>query len=153
MRRGFLGTGAPLAADVNLLVQVAMGFALVFGAYLARRRRYTAHGICQAIVLLLNLPMIALVMWPSFYRQVLPPLPKHIGDRYYAVATAHGALGILAELFGLYLVLVAGTNVVPRALQVRRWKLWMWAELALWWFVLLTGLGTYYAWYLAQPVP
>jgi hypothetical protein len=43
---------------VNLVVQVAMGVALIADAFLARAKRYTAHGICQTAVLLLNLAMI-----------------------------------------------------------------------------------------------
>jgi len=46
-------------------------------------------------------------------------------------------------------VLVAGTNVVPQALRFKNWKAWMRAEFILWVFVLLTGLSTYCAWYIA----
>ena len=74
--KGFLGTGATFEADLNLVVQVIMGVALIGGAVLAKRKRYTAHGICQTMVLLLNLLMIELVMWPSFQQQVRPALPK-----------------------------------------------------------------------------
>lgn len=131
--KGLLGIGATFAADLNLIVQVAMGIALLVGTFLARRKRYAAHGVCQTTVLLLNLVMITLVMWPSFHTQIMPRLPARLGRRYYAVATSHAALGIVAELFGLYIVLVAGTNIVPRRLRFQRWKLWMRAELALWW--------------------
>ena len=55
---GFLRTGPSFKADVNLVVQVTMGVALIAGAFLARAKRYTAHGICQTAVLLLNLAMI-----------------------------------------------------------------------------------------------
>ena len=147
--KGFLGTWASFGADVNLLVQFAMGIALLAGAYLARLKRYTAHGICQALVLLLNLPMIALVMWPSFHARVLPRLATHYTKRNYAIATAHGALGALAELLGLYILLVAGTNLLPVTWRIQRWKLWMRIELVLWWVVLLLGFGTYYIWYVA----
>ncbi len=51
---GFLGTWASFGADVNLLIQLAMGIALLAGAFLARAKRYTAHGICQALVVLLE---------------------------------------------------------------------------------------------------
>jgi hypothetical protein len=61
--KGFLGTWASFSADLNLLIQIAMGIALLAGAFLARAKRYAAHGVCQAAVLILNLPMIALVMW------------------------------------------------------------------------------------------
>ncbi len=38
---------------MNLVVQVAMGVALIAGAFLARAKRYTAYGIYQTAVLLL----------------------------------------------------------------------------------------------------
>ena len=145
--KGFLGTEAGFGADLNLLIQIAMGVALIVGTFLARRKRYSAHGACQATVLVLNLAMISSVMWPSFHSQVLPRLPKHLEKRYYAIATVHGVLGAVAELLGLYILLVAGTNILPQAWRVRRWKLWMRIELALWLFVLLTGIGTYFIWY------
>jgi uncharacterized membrane protein YozB (DUF420 family) len=150
--KGFLGTQAGLSADLNLVIQTAMGIALIAGALLARAKRYAAHGVCQSGVLILNLAMIALVMWPSFHQIVLPGLPAHFGKRYYATATVHGALGAVAELLGLYIVLVAGTNILPQSLRFRRWKPWMRVELALWWAVLLMGFGTYYFWYAAPAV-
>jgi hypothetical protein len=147
--KGFLGTWANFGADTNLLIQFTMGIALISGAFLARAKRYTAHGICQSLVLLLNLPMIALVMWPSFHARVLPRLPSRLVKRNYAIATVHGALGAVAEILGFYIALVAGTNVLPVKWRIQRWKLWMRIELILWWIVLLTGFGTYYFWYAA----
>jgi hypothetical protein len=35
-------------------------------------------------------------------------------------ATAHGALGALAEILGLYILLVAGTNVLPVSWRIER---------------------------------
>ena len=147
--RGFLGTGATFEADLNLVVQLIMGLALLAGALLAKHKRYRAHGICQTTVLLLNLPMIGLVMWPSFQQQVKPALSKVFHKWYYEVATIHGVLGIVAELLGLYIVIVAGTNLLPPWLRFKHWKLWMRAELVLWAIVLLSGVGKYCAWYVA----
>jgi len=147
--KGFLGTWAGFSADLNLPIQIAMGVALLAGGFLARAKRYAAHGACQAVVLILNLPMIALVMWPSLHAQVLPRLSSHLGRRYYAIAAAHGVLGALAEVLGLYILLVAGTNILPKAWRFKRWKLWMRLELVLWWVVLLAGFATYYVWYAA----
>ena len=147
--RGFLGTGATFFADLNLLIQLAMGVALLFGWRLARRRQYKAHGLCQSAVLLLNLVMIVVVMLPAFGRQVQPTLPGGLGESYYAVATAHAVLGGAAELLGLYILLVAGTRLLPERVRMKRWRVWMRTELALWWVVLLIGLGTYAVWYLA----
>jgi uncharacterized membrane protein YozB (DUF420 family) len=123
-----------------------MGLALIAGVLLAKQKRYTAHGICQTTVLLLNLLMIGLVMWPSFQQQVKPALSKVLHKWYYEAATIHALLGIAAELLGLYIVIVAGTNLLPRRLRFKRWKLWMRTELVLWAIVLVSGVGTYCAW-------
>src|SRR5580700_11356192 len=120
--KGFLGTGATFGADLNLVVQLLMGIALIAGALLAKQKRYRAHGICQTTVLLLNLLMICSVMWPSFQQQVTPALSKVLHKWYYEAATIHAVLGITAELLGLYIVLVAGTNVLPQWLRFKHWK-------------------------------
>jgi uncharacterized membrane protein YozB (DUF420 family) len=147
--RGFLGTGAPFAADVNLIVQLAIGGALVAGVILARRKRYRAHGACQTTVLLLNLWMIGFEMWPSFRLQIAPRLPRVFHTSYYAIVTIHAALGTAAELLGIYIVLVAATKLVPPSLRFTQWKRWMRIELALWGLALMCGMGTYYEWYVA----
>jgi len=144
---GFLGTHASYLSDLNLTIQIAMGVALIFGAFLARAKRFVAHGICQTVVLVLNLVLICVLMWPSFHSHVLPRLPKRLGKRFYAVATIHGVLGVLAEILGLYIVLVAGYKIFPETWRIKRWKLWMRVELALWWVVLLMGAVTYWVWY------
>jgi uncharacterized membrane protein YozB (DUF420 family) len=144
---GFLGTHAGYGSDLNLTIQIAMGVALIFGAFLARAKRFVAHGICQTVVLVLNFGMICFLMWPSLHSQVLPRLPKRLGKRFYAVATVHGFLGVLAEILGLYIALVAGTNILPESLRFKGWKLWMQVELALWWIVLMMGVATYWVWY------
>jgi uncharacterized membrane protein YozB (DUF420 family) len=147
--KGFLGTGATFQADANLVVQLVMAGALVAGVVLARHKRYRAHGICQTTVLLLNLLMIGLVMWPSLRRQMNPKLPRLLHKAYYAAPTIHAALGITAELLGLYIVLVAGTDVLPAWLRFRNWKRWMRAEVVLWFVVVISGMWTYYSWYIA----
>jgi len=147
--KGFLGTGATFGADLNLVVQLIMGAALIAGALLARQKRYRAHGFCQTTVLLLNLLMIGLVMGPSFQQQVRPAASKVLRKWYYGVATIHAVLGTAAELLGLYIVIVAGTNILPQGLRFKHWKRWMRTELALWAIVLLSGVGTYCAWYVA----
>ena len=71
--KGFFGTGATFAADLNLVVQFVMEAALIAGSLLARRKRYAAHGICQTTVLLLNLGLIALVT-VSYTHLTLPTI-------------------------------------------------------------------------------
>jgi uncharacterized membrane protein YozB (DUF420 family) len=147
---GFLGTGATLAADVNLTIQLLMGIALLIGVMLARWRRYRAHGVCQASVILLNLVMIALIMLPPFRLEVVPELPGGVSKSYYSVATLHAALGGITELLGLYIVLRAGTNLLPKVLRFNNYKLWMRSALVLWWTVIIIGVSTYYIWYIAS---
>jgi uncharacterized membrane protein YozB (DUF420 family) len=139
---GFWGTPAGFGADLNLTIQLIMGLALIGGAFMARAKRYAAHGVCMTTVLVLNLVPTAVVMLPSFGKLVLPQLSSHLHKRYYAVAAVHGVLGSAAELLGLYVLLVAGTNLLPEAWRFKRWKLWMRIELALWMAVLLSGIGT-----------
>jgi hypothetical protein len=62
--KGFLGAGAPFAADFNLVMQLVLGAALIAGVLFAKRKR-RAHGIRQTTVLLVNALSIGLVMWPS----------------------------------------------------------------------------------------
>jgi len=146
---GFLGTWAGFAPDLNLVIQLAMGVSLIAGALLARAKHYVAHGICQTTVVVLNLAMIALVMESPFRQRIVPRLPAHLGKRYYAIVTVHAALGAVAEILGLYILLVAGTNILPRSWRFTRWKLWMRIELTLWWLVIFMGILTYYVWYAA----
>jgi len=147
MSRGFLNTAAPLSTDLVLVVEVGMGAALVLGTVLARQGRYRAHAWCQSAVVLLNLVLIAFIMAPSFSSQVASEVPGHLGDSYYAIAVAHGALGAVAELLGLYILLVAGTDILPKRIRFTRYKPWMRTSLALWWLVLLLGVGMYVRWY------
>src|SRR5438046_10030627 len=118
LMKGFLRTGATFGADLNLVVQFIMGAALVAGAALAKKKRYTAHGICQTTVLLLNLIMIALVMLPSFSLQVVQAIPTVFRNRYYTVAATHGVLGLSAPLLRLFIIVAPVTNLVPQALRV-----------------------------------
>lgn len=124
-----------------------MGVALLIGAWLARTRRLRQHAWCQSFVVLLNLAVVALMMIPSFRVHVLPRIPAKLGKAYYALATAHAALGSITEIAGMYILLAAGTNFLPNKLRISRYKVWMRCVLALWWVVLFLGLAIYIRWY------
>jgi hypothetical protein len=147
LNEGFLGTAAPRYADVVLLLEIGMGVALLVGAVLARIRRFRLHAWCQSAIVLLNLVVIVLVMVPSFHVHVSPKIPLKLGKAYYALATAHGALGSVTEMAGLYILLAAGTNVLPHKFRLTEYKPWMRGLLVLWWLVLLLGFATYARWY------
>src|ERR1700686_2154077 len=153
LHQGFLGTAAPRYADLLLLLEIAMALALLVGALLARLRRFRAHAVCQSAIVLLNLCVIALVMLPSFRAHVAPRIPQKLGKAFYAFATVHAALGTIAESAALYILLAAGTNLLPRKLRITRYKLWMRAVLVVWWLVVLLGFVTYARWYLPHLFP
>jgi uncharacterized membrane protein YozB (DUF420 family) len=144
---GLLGTQAPLAADAVLLLEIAMGAGLLAGAWLARTKRYRQHAWCQSIIVLLNLAVIGLTMVPSFRTHVLPRIPARLSRPYFALATAHATLGSITELAALYILLAAGTSVLPERMRITRYKLWMRGVLALWWIELFLGIATYGRWY------
>jgi uncharacterized membrane protein YozB (DUF420 family) len=127
---GFLGTSAPRSADVALVIEVPMALALLLGMLLARHQRYRAHAWCQSAAVLLNLFVIAHFMAPSFRSQVAPKISARLGRPFYALATAHAAVGCIAELLGIYIVLAAGTNILPGKLRLVRYKRWMRIALA-----------------------
>ena len=124
-----------------------MGVGLLIGALLARMRRFRAHAWCQSAIVLLNLAVIVLVMIPSFRVHVSPKIPLKLGKPYYALATAHAALGTITEIAGLYILLAAGTNLLPEKFRITKYKLWMRTVLVLWWVVLVLGVATYSRWY------
>jgi len=145
---GFLGTAAPRAADITLLLEMGMGVGLLAGARLARAGRIRIHAACQSGIVILNLTLIVLTMFPAFHRQVLPKLPGRIGRPYYALAGTHAALGGVAELMGLYILLAAGTKLLPEKFRIARFKFWMRSLLLVWWTVLFLGMATYARWYM-----
>jgi uncharacterized membrane protein YozB (DUF420 family) len=148
VNQAFLGTAAPIYAALTLLLEFAMAVGLVIGALLARLGRFRQHAWCQSVIVLLNFAVISLTMIPSFRVHVYPKIPLRLGKAYYALATAHAALGTVTEVAGLYILLVAGTEVLPRKLRITNYKVWMRMVLALWWLVLLLGLATYGRWYI-----
>jgi uncharacterized membrane protein YozB (DUF420 family) len=148
LNEGFLGTAAPLAADLVLLLEIGMGVALLIGARLARVGGFRQHAWCQSVIVLLNLVVIAVMMIPSFRIHVFPRIPAKLGKSYYALATAHATLGGLTELAGLYILLAAGTTVLPEKFRITKYKAWMRSVLVLWWLVLLLGFATYARWYI-----
>ena len=147
LTRGILGSAAPWQTDLTLVIEVTMGMALLAGTILVRRGHYRAHALCQSAVVLLNLVVIGFTMAPSFYIQVAPKIPQSLRKSYYAIAAGHAALGVTAELMGLYVIVAAGTRVLPDRLRLRNYRAWMRTTLVLWWVVLLLGVATYVRWY------
>jgi uncharacterized membrane protein YozB (DUF420 family) len=148
LREVFFGTAAPDAANLVLALEILMGIGLLVGAWLARKGRFQQHAWCQSAIVLLNLAVVTVMMIPSFRAYVLPKIPAKLGKAYYALATMHAALGTVTELAGLYILLSAGTSVLPEKFRITKYKAWMRTVLVLWWVVLLLGMATYARWYM-----
>ena len=147
MREAFFETAAPRATDLVIVMEIAMGVGLLVGARLARKGRFRQHALCQSVIVLLNLAVVAVMMIPSFRVHVLPRVPAKLGKAYYGLATTHAAFGTVTELAGLYILLSAGTTVLPERLRITKYRVWMRSVLVLWWIVLLLGIATYTRWY------
>jgi uncharacterized membrane protein YozB (DUF420 family) len=124
-----------------------MGVGLLVGAQLARSKRFRAHAWCQSVIVFTNFTVIVVVMVPSFHVHVSPKIPLRLGKAYYALATAHAALGTITEIAALYILLAAGTQILPSKLRTTDFKVWMRSVLMLWWLELLLGFALYVRWY------
>jgi uncharacterized membrane protein YozB (DUF420 family) len=140
---GFLGRPSTFGADLNLLVQIGLGLLLVAGLLLARGSRYVSHGICQSIALVGTLLMTAVWMLPA-YRDNYGPAIFALGNRVSVAAAVHVVTGTVALLLGVYVVLVAGTPILPRPLRFTDYKRWMRALITIWWLALVFGVLTYW---------
>jgi uncharacterized membrane protein YozB (DUF420 family) len=147
LKERFFGSAAPLAADLVLLLEIAMAVGLIIGGHLARIGRFRLHALCQSGIVLVNLALIALTMSSSFRVNVLPAIPAKLTRAYYGLGATHAALGSITEGAALYILIAAGTNVLPKRLRISNYKVWMRSVLVLWWMVLLLGLATYIRWY------
>ena len=148
MTFAFPGTAAPVAADLVLGLEIAMGAGLLVGGWLAHRRRFREHAWCQSLIVLANFGVVGVMMLPSFRANVLSRLPAKISKAYYALSTAHATLGSISEIAGLYILLAAGTTLLPNKFRITKYKLWMRTVLVLWWLALLLGIATYARWYI-----
>lgn len=142
-RDGFLGQGAPWGADLNLVIQAAVGMLLLVGMGLARNGRYRAHGLCQSAGFVLAVIMTALWMIPAFHAVHADALGRGIVNRVTIAVAAHVVVGTLALLVGAWVVLVAGTPLVPERLRFASYKPWMRTLLILWWAALVLGVAIY----------
>ena len=140
---GFLGRPSTFGADLNLVIQLGVGVLLVVGFVLARRARYGLHGLCQASALVVTLAMTALWMLPAYHANYGAGIFR-LGNRVTAAVAAHVVTGSLALLVGVYVVLVAGTPLVPKGLRFTSYKAWMRALIVIWWLALLLGVLTYW---------
>jgi plastocyanin len=73
-----------------------------------------------------------------------------VGSAFYAFPLAHAIFGTVAELLGLYIILRAGTDMLPQSLRFENYKPWMRTALALWWLTIALGIATFTVWHLSD---
>jgi plastocyanin/uncharacterized membrane protein YozB (DUF420 family) len=139
--------GTRLSADINLAAQLLILIGLWVGYYFARTRQIPKHRNTQTTLVLVNLFFIAFVMATSFYNYVISG--RTITGTVALLMMVHGALGSVAQISGIYLILRMRTQLVPPRLRVRNFKLMMRATLTLWSAIVVLGIGIYYYRYVA----
>jgi hypothetical protein len=113
-------TAAPAAANLVLLLEMAMGGGLLVAAWLARKGRFRLHAWCRSAIVLLNLAVIAVMMIPSFHVHVFPRIPAKFGRAYFTLATVHAVLKGITETAGLYFLLAAGDCLLPANFRITK---------------------------------
>jgi hypothetical protein len=136
-------------AATALVLEIGFAVALLVGQLLVRRGRVRLHAYLQSTIVLANIPVVAVWMLPAYLAYVLPGIPGELTEPFYLFPTLMLVAGVTVETLGVYVILVAGTNLLPERLRFREYKPWMRTVVVLWWAVLLAGAATFYVWYLA----
>jgi uncharacterized membrane protein YozB (DUF420 family) len=144
---GYLPTPTVQLATIVLGTELAIAGLLLVGMLVVRLGHVRAHRAIQSSMVLLNIPIVLALMAPDYWNYVRPGLPGSLGQSFFLFPTLMLVAGAVAEVLGIYIILVAGTNLVPERFRFRRYKLWMRTELILWWAVVLAGIATYYTWW------
>jgi uncharacterized membrane protein YozB (DUF420 family) len=141
---GFLQPTSTLGGDLNLVLQLLAGALLLAGVVFARRARYGVHAVCQSGAFIAVLVLTLVWMAPAFHETYWDALSRRVVNRVNVVVVAHVVVGTVALLLGAWVVLVAGTSLVPERWRFTRYKPWMRSLLAVWWLAILLGVAAYW---------
>jgi hypothetical protein len=134
-----------VVADINLILQIVILVVLTIGAFQARRGRIDAHHALMTAAVVVNAVAIIAIMNPAFFR-VLPFALRNPGARGPTVMWPHAALGAVAELMGVYLVIRLKLDPA-RASDLGGLRRVMVVTLLLWTAALVAGIAMYFVWY------
>lgn len=149
---GFLGTSANLAADVTLLIMLAVAALFTVGFVLARQRRYNTHRWVQTGAATLNLIMVLWMMILPFRDFVVRDQGGPRWLIFYAVTLTHAVIGFVALIFGVFVVL-RGNELMIKPLKFNNYKLFMRVSYSLYMLATLLGLAVYTTWFVIIPNP
>ncbi len=151
--RGFLGTNASLTSDLSLVIGVLVAVLLTVGVTLAVKKKFHAHGWIQSTAVVLNVLQVLTVMVGSFSRSAAPGIPSHLDQGYYAVAMAHGLVGLTTLLLGVFIAIRANELLPPflHFLRFHNFKLFMRTAYGLYLLSTALGVSVYVIWYVLKP--
>jgi uncharacterized membrane protein YozB (DUF420 family) len=147
---GFLGTRAPLYADLALILILLTAVLFTIGWRLAVGRHLDAHRWIQTLAVIINTGVAVVVMIASFIIYILPGIPGKLLEGTYGITTVHAFVGTLALLLGVFVVM-RGHEQVPKRLRFSNYKLFMRISYALYMLATLLGVIVYVAVYAAGP--
>ena len=116
-----IGTGAPVSSDLNLLLQIIVLTALIFGAMSGIKKRFIKHSRIMTAVVILNAAGLIFVMAPSLF--IYLTSPPEIYSFGMISTSLHVLTGISAIATGTAFIL----NKKPLNL-----RLWMRLSFLLW---------------------
>src|SRR5271170_3529724 len=110
---GFPPAATEQFATAVLVTELAIAAMLVVGMVVVRFGHVRAHRAIQSLMVLLNIPIVLALMAPYYWDNVAPGVPGSLGHSFYLYPTLMLVTGAAAEALGVYIILVAGTNLVP----------------------------------------
>lgn len=124
----------PFIAQINLVFQIAILIVLSLSLVLKNKKKLFSHGATMLIAVILNTVSFILVMLPSSLKL------NYAFNVFSTVTLAHVILGVLAEIFAIWLVVSWRFRSVQYC--TRRRKI-MRATSALWLMALILGILVY----------
>jgi hypothetical protein len=100
--------------------------------------------MCQSVGFVAAVLMTALWMIPALRAIHADALGRAVVNRVTVAVAAHVVVGTAALLLGAWVVLVAGTPLVPERLRFSNYKRWMRTLLTVWWVAIALGLAVYH---------
>ena len=128
-----------LVATSSLVLQLIVLGLLLLGYNFKRQKKYRKHGFSMFAAVLIHLITILVVMVPSFGAIIFfeTGLPSYI----VALSVVHGLLGLLAFIFGLWLVASWRFRVSPQNCFPK--KKFMRVTIIIWITAIILGAAMY----------
>ena len=100
---GLFGTNAPLAVDINLLLQVVAIVILLVAYGYKRMKNYKVHGSLMGTAVVLHAILFLLVMGPQFvkYYDFLTTATSQLGVQ---ISWVHAVMGSISLILGIVLI-------------------------------------------------